>query len=174
MLTLKSKLSEYLEMSIKSISCENKDGLGGLEFVEGLIKKYGDVSLKEALMPFDGIAVKAGIIKEIWIVHDIMVFGEEMDAEIRELYLSQIIDPVVAFHLHKDCPHLTDREDKILHAVFEGKLPNAEMELATGVVVRAKTVMLAEAAKIAEAAKLTEDIKIAEDPKIVEDTKLSE
>jgi hypothetical protein len=39
-----------------------------------------------------------------------------------------------------DCASLTDEEDLILKAKFEGKLPTVEKELATGIVVTAKSI----------------------------------
>ena len=75
---------------------------------------------------------------ERWAAWDLKVLGAETNTELRKVLIGKIKDSMLAFRLYLDLDFLTAEEDKMLEAIFGGKLPAAEKELAEGVVTRAK------------------------------------
>lgn len=72
----------------------------------------------------------------IWFIY---TFGEEIDPSLRKkIFASSVKDSMTAFQVYLRCRWLTDEEDKLLEAMFKGKLPTAETELEKGIVTRAK------------------------------------
>ena len=76
---------------------------------------------------------------QMWVVWLMTTVRDSLGPDIRELLLHKITDPMAAFTLYTDVPDLTAKEDELLEVIFTGKIPRAEEELTTGVVVRQKT-----------------------------------
>jgi len=73
-----------------------------------------------------------------WAVITLIGWGDSFDQKLRSVCISRIKSPVDAFRIYLECDYLTDEDDAQLEAIFQGKLPRAEWELATGIVKRKK------------------------------------
>ena len=73
-----------------------------------------------------------------WTHWYLIFLGERSSATLRKGSIACIRHPMTAFALYCDLDFFTEEEEKLLIAKFKGKLPMAEKELATGVVVRKK------------------------------------
>jgi len=68
----------------------------------------------------------------------LLKLGRDAPPELRDILITKVKDPMVAFSLYLRLEWLTDEEDKLLEEKFKGKLPTAEAELKKGIVTRAK------------------------------------
>lgn len=80
--------------------------------------------------------LKDNSITSSWGYWAIRTLGSNLDTGIKKLFINKITDSMIAFQLYIKCNHLTDAEESLLKAKFEGKLPTAEKELREGVIVK--------------------------------------
>lgn len=73
-----------------------------------------------------------------WASWALRVLGDKISLDIRKKFIAKITNPMEACQLYVRLSWLTEEEDKLLYVKFQGKLPTAEKELATGIVVREK------------------------------------
>ncbi len=79
-----------------------------------------------------------GTLDQSWAYWYLRVFGRKNDIGLRKKMIAHIKDSMRAFQLYLKLPWLTDEEDRLLEAKFKGRLPNAEKQLAQGIVKRMK------------------------------------
>jgi hypothetical protein len=132
MLTRNSKYSEFLARCRSFGECGKAETLS----VDANIEAIDNRTLEEVVSAFS--KMKKNTTDEGGIIWAITTFGQEIEKELRYMYISNISEPMLAVRLYLDCPFLTDEEDALLESKFKGKLPNAEDELATGKVKRVK------------------------------------
>jgi len=60
------------------------------------------------------------------------IYKLPLDTETRKRFIQKITDPMSAFIIYIRVATLTPEEDKLLEAIFKGKLPRAEEELRQG------------------------------------------
>jgi hypothetical protein len=73
-----------------------------------------------------------------WAVGCLMLYDGLLDTELRKSFIRKVTDSMSAFVLYTKLKTLTSEEDRMLLAIFKGKLPTAERELAEGKVKRTK------------------------------------
>lgn len=129
MLTLKSPFSEYMKLLSTKTAC------GSITPFNDVIKKLNveKITVDEA---YDVLNKEP--IPELWIIWLLENLGKELGPDIRMRLFTKIVKPTTALRIFMDFVFLTDEEDIMLKKMFKGKLPTAEKEISTGVVIRSK------------------------------------
>jgi len=73
-----------------------------------------------------------------WAAWTLQNHGDQMTPALQLTFIRRIISPMRAFQLYRDCGWLSDEADIELLKIFEGKLPEAEKQLANKMQRRAK------------------------------------
>jgi hypothetical protein len=133
MITLKSKFSDAYEVCRRLGACEEN-----LVWGQELMKTNPEMLVDESL----DILYNDKKAPEGWAAWIIIKGKGEIDEDVQNGFMRKIKDPMTALQLLLKCDHLTDEQDMVLKAKYEGKLPTAEKELRTGIVVIAKSKLL--------------------------------
>lgn len=134
MLTLKSLFSDYLALIAKASACSTEiTKFNGIANTKLNVSK---MTIDEAFNILD----KESSVSELWIRWTFDKIGKELGEDVRKRLLTKIVTPMTAMHFYLDFDYLTDAEDKMLKAIFEGKLPAAEKELTANIVTRVKAI----------------------------------
>ena len=137
MLTMQSKFSEFIQLCVKAGACLSGESAAPPVMEKALESMNVDL-LSEGLKIYS----ESKSMPEMWSKWVLTKVGNELDEEVRKIFIDKITDPRTAAHIHIECKFLTDAEDKLLEDKFikDGKhlLPTIEEELKTGKVVREK------------------------------------
>jgi hypothetical protein len=131
MLTLKSKLTEFIALCKKHEACDDQ---GALTFMNKCLALDKEMTIAGLLKHY--VEDKDGDAR--WSEWILSQAPAELDPEVRKIFISKITDTVSAFqtYIGEAAKVFTSEEDILLKAKFEGKLPTAEKQLLTGVVCR--------------------------------------
>lgn len=142
MLTLKDSFISFIELCLKNGACMDSGAVqtmnAGYKTMEAGITK-GE-TIQEALEEY----LKNKQMDSWWSRWVLTSVGKELDESVRWMFLQKIVgEPTLAMEIHLKCEYLTDKEEEFLASIYKGQLPNAEKELATGVVTTAKAILTA-------------------------------
>lgn len=129
MITLKTKLKDFIKL------CKTKGACGdAITWMESQLKDNPEILVDKSISVY--LADKT--LSEMWAFW-LLKNIKELDVDIQNRYITKITNPMTALQLLLDCDFLSDAQDVVLKSKYEGKLPTAEKELQTSIVVTAKS-----------------------------------
>lgn len=132
MITLKTPLKEFIELCKTKGACSD-----AIPWMESQLKIDPRASVEKAV----SIYLADKNLSETWAVWLLKNF-KDLDVNIQNMYIKKITTPMFALQLLLDCDFLSDEQDAVLKAKYEGKLPTAEKEIKNGTIITAKQVNL--------------------------------
>lgn len=124
MLTLESKLTEFIALCKKHEACDDQ---GAFTFMNKCLALDKEMTIAGLLKHY--IEDKDG--DERWSEWILSKAFNELDVEVREIFISKMKDPMSSIQVAISCVKvLTAEEELLLKEKFEGLLPTAEKELA--------------------------------------------
>lgn len=124
MLTLESKLTEFIALCEKHGACDDQ---GAFTFMNKCLALDKEMTIAGLLKHY--IEDKDG--DERWSQWILSKAFNELDVEVRKIFISKMKDPMNSIQTAIDCCKiLTSQEEVLLQAKYEGLLPTAEKELA--------------------------------------------
>jgi hypothetical protein len=125
MLTLKSPLTDFIELCLKHEACDDQ---GALTFMKKQLELDKEMTIEGLLKHY--LEDKDG--DERWSPWILSKAFDELDIEVRKIFMSKMTEPLESISLVISCVKvLTPGEELILKKNYEGKLPTAEKELTT-------------------------------------------
>ena len=128
MITLKTPLKEFIELCEQKGACSN-----AVPWMKSQLKIDPRASVEKAV----SIYLADKNLSETWAVWLLKNF-KDLDVNIQNMYIKKITTPMFALQLLLDCDFLSDEQDAVLKAKYEGKLPTAEKEIANSTIMTAK------------------------------------
>lgn len=105
-----------------------------LNYCQNVLNKNEDLTVGD----FANKVAKEDEAELSWATWVLETFGKKLSKEVRKRFIKKIKDPMMAFQFYLKTEFLTNEEDALLAERFEGRLPQAEMELRIGIVKRRK------------------------------------
>lgn len=131
MITLDSLWTDYLVLVDKASGCARQVNM--MKSTAGS-KKVDTTTVRDMY----AILEKSEALSDLWIVWTLEKFGEELSEDVRLRLYDGLKEPRTAAQIYFDFSFLTDKEDKKLFKMFEGKLPTIEKEISEKLVPRKK------------------------------------
>lgn len=131
MITLNSLWTDYLVLVNKASGCANQINTWN----STIAGKYED---KTTVKDMFDILEKSEMLSDLWIIWTLQKFGKELSEDVRLRLYDGLKEPRIAAQIYFDFSFLTDKEDKKLFKMFEGKLPTIEKEISEKLVPRKK------------------------------------
>lgn len=132
MITLKTPLKEFIELCEQKGACSD-----AVPWMKSQLKNDPSVSVAKSV----SIYLADKNLSETWAVWLLKNF-KDLDVNIQNMYIKKIRTPMFALQLLLDCDFLTDEQDAVLKAKYEGKLPTAEKEIKSSIIITAKQAKL--------------------------------
>jgi hypothetical protein len=127
MLELNSKWSEFVDLLPVRNACD-----AGINWTKDVLDKDPSMSMATGMEFF----LDDPQAPQKWAVWILLNLYDDMSQDLRYLWIKKITYEMEAFQLYIHQKNFTEEEEKILEALFKNKLPTAEKELATGIVVK--------------------------------------
>lgn len=131
MITLDSLWKDYLVLIDKASGCVKQIN----KLNSTIAGKYAD---KTTVKDMFAILEKSEALSDLWIVWTLEKFGKELSEDVRLRLYDGLKEPRIAAQIYFEFSYLTDKEDKKLFKMFEGKLPTIEKEISENIVPRKK------------------------------------
>lgn len=117
--------TDFIDKCHQSNACQEATDWMNSEF-----SKNNNITIYDLIEMY----VKNISLDQSWAVWALTVIKEDLEKDLRILFLEKIKDPMIAFNLYLKCNFLTKEEVRMLEVKFKGKLPRAEKELEEGIV----------------------------------------